>query len=91
MNNDGTVKEPTKILRRGKNGESHQIKKSPSIVEQAGARLLRSLSRSKKAGKMSNCSMAAGMTGIKHTKKDPSKYPVQVGDPRDEDKVKILN
>lgn len=69
MNNNGTVKEPTKIFVAWENGESLLIRKSLFIVEQAGARLLRSLSRNKKAGKMLNCSMAAGMTGIKHTKK----------------------
>lgn len=69
MNNDGTVKEPTKIFVAWEKWGITPDKEVAFIVEQAGARLLRSLSRNKKAGKMLNCSMAAGMTGIKHTKR----------------------
>lgn len=91
MNNDGTVKEPTKIF---KAWEKWGITPDKEVAFYCGTgwRAATTFFITKQEGWKDVKLFDGGWYDWdKAHQKDPSKYPVQVGDPRDKDKVKILN
>lgn len=91
MNNDGTVKEPTKIFAAWKKW-GITPDKEVAFYCGTGWRAATAFFITKQEGWKDVKLFDGGWYDWdKAHQKDPSKYPVQVGDPRDEDKVKILN
>ena len=91
MNNDGTVKEPTKIFAAWKKW-GITPDKEVAFYCGTGWRAATVFFITKQEGWKDVKLFDGGWYDWdKAHQKDPSKYPVQVGDPRDEDKVKILN
>ena len=91
MNNDGTVKEPTKIFVAW---EKWGITPDKEVAFYCGTgwRAATAFFITKQEGWKDVKLFDGGWYDWdKAHQKDPSKYPVQVGDPRDKDKVKILN
>ncbi|MEQ7303832.1 sulfurtransferase [Enterococcus avium] len=91
MNNDGTVKEPTKIFDAW---EKWGITPDKEVAFYCGTgwRAATAFFIAKQEGFKDVRLFDGGWYDWdKAHQKDPSKYPVQVGDPRDKDKVKILN
>lgn len=91
MNSDGTVKEPTKIFKAwGKWGIAPE--KEVAFYCGTGWRAATAFFITKQEGWKDVRLFDGGwFDWDKAHQKDPSKYPVQIGDPRDKDKVKILN
>lgn len=90
MNNDGTVKEPTKIFSAW---EKWGITPDKEVAFYCGTgwRAATAFFITKQEGWKDVRLFDGGwFDWDKAHQKDPSKYPVQVGDPRDEDKVEIL-
>lgn len=91
MNNDGTVKEPTKIFSAW---EKWGITPDKEVAFYCGTgwRAATAFFITKQEGWKDVRLFDGGwFDWDKAHQKDPSKYPVQVGDPRDKDKVEILN
>ncbi|MGO2892962.1 MAG: sulfurtransferase [Enterococcus devriesei] len=91
MNNDGTVKEPTKIFAAW---EKWGITPDKEVAFYCGTgwRAATAFFITKQEGWKDVKLFDGGwFDWDKAHQKDPSKYPVQIGDPRDKDKLEILN